>query len=121
LLPLPHLKEDEAAPQLRGTEEDVKYRRNDLEGQRPLIPQAAEQVHGQDGLGSGADESGNARRAEDMLQKQMTIGVHSVEDDGNVWKELGDDVESTCSIILSVIRRSQRIFTVRVLCKRTQR
>jgi hypothetical protein len=48
-----------------------------------------------------------ARRAEDTLQEQMTIGVHSVEDDGNVWKELGDDVESTCSIILLVIRRSQ--------------
>ena len=107
MLPPPHLKEDEAAPQLRGGEEDVKYRRNDLEGQRPPMPQAAEQVHGQDGLGSGADESGNARRAEDMLQEQMTIGVHSVEDDGNVWKELGDDVESTCSIILLVIRHSQ--------------
>lgn len=110
MLPPPHLKEDEAAPQLRGAKEDVKYRRNDLEGQRPPIPQAAEQVHGQDGLGSGADESSNARRAEDMLQEQMTIGVHSVEDDGNVWKELGDDVESTCSIILLVVR-------LRVLCK----
>ena len=71
------------------------------------MPQAAEQIHGQDGLGSGADESGNARRAEDTPQEQMTIGVHSVEDDGNVWKELGDDVESTCSVILLVVRRSQ--------------
>lgn len=44
-----------------------------------------------------------ARRAEDTLQEQMIIGVHSVEDDGNVWKELGDDVESTCSIILLVV------------------
>jgi hypothetical protein len=107
LLSLPHLKEDEAAPQLRGTEEDVKYRCNDLESQRPPLPQAAEQVHGQDSLGSGANESGNARRAEDMLQEQMAIGVHSVENDGNVWKEFRDDVESTCLSILLVIRRSQ--------------
>jgi hypothetical protein len=71
------------------------------------MPQAAEQIHGQDGLGSGADESGNARRAKDTLQEQMAIGVHSVEDDSNVWKELGNDVESTCSIILLVIRCSQ--------------
>ena len=99
MLSLPHLKEDEAAPQLRGTEEDVKYRCNDLESQRPPLPQAAEQVHGQDGLGSGADKSGNARRAEDTPQEQMTIRVYSVEDDGKVWKEFGDDVESTYSII----------------------
>jgi hypothetical protein len=107
LLPLPHLKEDEATPQLRGGEKDVKYRRNNLEGERPPKPQTAEQVHGQDGLGSGANESGNARRAEDMLQEQMAIGVHSVENDGNVWKEFRDDVESTCLITLLVTRRSQ--------------
>jgi hypothetical protein len=99
LLPLPHLKEDEATPQLRGGKENVKYRCNDLEGERPPKPQTAEQVHGQDGLGSGADESGNARRAEDAPQEQMTIRVYSVENDGNVWKELGDDVESTYSMI----------------------
>ena len=39
------------------------------------------------------------RDAEDAPQEQMTIRVYSVENDGNVWKELGDDVESTYSMI----------------------
>lgn len=85
---------------LRGAERNVQYRRPDLEGQLPLLPQAAEEVEDDDCFAQGAEGGDDAGEEEEPREEEVRGRVDAVEDDGDVGEKFADDVECSCKLLL---------------------
>jgi hypothetical protein len=94
----PHAAEILCAPKLGSAEDDMQNRRNYLERQSPTVPQRAEEPHDGYGFDDSAGEGGDAGKAEDFAQVVVVGRVYAVQDDGDMWPELGNDVEDACRV-----------------------
>ena len=48
-----------------------------------------------DGFRNCANECGNAGKFKDISEQEVRCGIDSVEDQGEMWKEFGDDIKCT--------------------------
>jgi len=64
-----------------------------LEGQTPSAPQTAKQPHCHNRLAEGTCCSREAGKKKNTTKKAMTFGEDAIEDDSDMRKELGDDIE----------------------------
>lgn len=90
---LPHPVENARPVQLRGRERNVQYWRHNLERQLPMAPELAEQVERDDCLRDGANECSEACGAEEAREEPVRVGVDAIQDDGEMRKKFGYDVE----------------------------
>lgn len=74
---------------------DMQERRDDFEGELPLIPEGAEEVEDDEGFGEGAEEGGAGAEEEEAGEEEVAGRVDAVEDHGDVGEEFADDVEGT--------------------------
>lgn len=73
----------------------MEHGRGQLECDGPAIPQDAEQVHGEDRLGSRPRQGGDHGRLEEHLKEAVPVRVDAVENDRDVREEFRHDVKST--------------------------
>ena len=85
--------------QLGGAKGSMQYRRSDLEGNLPLIPQATEEIHCNNGFEDGAAKGGDACEHEQAAEESVGVWIHTIEDHGDVWQHLADNVKGACSMV----------------------
>jgi hypothetical protein len=59
------------------------------------MPQGSEEVHRQYGLCHGSRECRDGSHAEQFAEESVGSGVNAVENDGDMRKEFGNDIEGT--------------------------
>lgn len=77
----------------------MQHRRSELESNCPAVPQTSKQPHCDDRFGNGPCESSDAGEAEEFTEEFVLGGVEAVEDNGDMWEKLGDDIKGTCLLL----------------------
>lgn len=91
-----HPPKDPRAVELRDAEQHVQDGRHDLEDQRPLLPQGAEEGHDDDGLDDGGCGFSDGEGAHDLCVALVVGWVLAVDEHCDVGVELCGDVEGAC-------------------------
>lgn len=82
----------------------MEHWRSDLENKSPRWPQAGKKIHGEYCLGNCPSESSDACKSEEFAEEFVGGRVYAVEDDRDMRKKFGDNVEGTCTSALLATR-----------------
>lgn len=93
-VPSIHAPEDQASMYLSSRECNMQQRGGYFESQLPSVPEVPEKIHGHYCFNYGPSCRRQTREEEDSSQERVSIWVDTVQDNGDMGEEFGDDIES---------------------------